>query len=237
MKRICTLFTVIFVSTFLGCKDFSCQDIFTLGSVRRVRDDNIERLKKKAEEYDKVAWEKIESAEKAGDLYQKLGEKYLQRKLWDLSITSLEKALGYGRETPIVHYSLAVAYANRGKEMKDNANIDKAEHHYRRALEINPDYDQAAHGLGIILFYVKHDRDGGLKVMKRVVRRNRNYYNARFTLARFYYELKKPEKSLAIYEELHSDLRGLPDSSAVKTFRENCERNIERLMMELSTKR
>lgn len=231
------VFFILILVPLLGCSDFNCGDIFTLKSVKVVRDDDIDRLKKKAEKYEKGVADRIQSAEKAGNVYQMLGEKYLERKLWDLSIESFGKAIGYGRNTPGIHYSIAVAYANRAKELNNHSDVSKAEYHYRRALEIQPDYLEARYGLGVFLFYIKKDKENGLKVMETVVRRNRNYYRARFALGRFHYEMNHPERALAIYEDLHTDLQGLPDSSDVRELQKSCKENIERLMTELSRKR
>ncbi len=234
VKKLTLVFLLISIFPLSRCGDFSCKDLFTLKPVRMVRGDDIERLKRKAEEYDKGVEEKIESAEKAGAVYQRLGEKYLERQMWDLSIESLEKAVGYGRNTPVVHYSIAVAYANKAQELHSRSFASKAEHHYKRALEIQPDYQQASYGLGILYFYIMGDKKKGLEEMKRVVQKDRNYYRARFALARFYYELNNPKRSLSLYEDLYADLQGLPDSSEVNAYRESCKQNIERLMLELS---
>lgn len=234
VKKLAIILFVVPILPLSGCGDFSCKDLFTPKSVRVVRGDDIERLKKKAEEYDKRVDDRIESAEKAGTIYQKLGEKYLERQLWDLSIESLEKAIGYGRNTPVVHYSIGVAYANKAQELNSSSFASKAEFHYKRALEIQPDYQQASYGLGILYFYIIKDRKRGLEEMETVVRKDRNYYLARFALARFHYELNNPAKSLSLYEDLYADLQGLPDSSEIKAYRESCKQNIERLMSELS---
>ncbi len=230
-------FLILILVPLSNCSDFTCGDVFTPKSVRVVRDDDIDRLKRKAEDYEKGVKNRIQSAEKAGNVYQMLGEKYLERKLWDLSIESFEKAIGYGRNTPGIHNSIAVAYANRAKALNNLSDVSKAEHHYRRAMEIQPDYLEARYGLGVFLFYIKGDREGGLKEMETVVRKNRNYYRARFALARFHYEMNHPERALAIYEDLHTDLQGLPESSDVRELQKSCKENIERLMTELSRKR
>ena len=148
------IFLIIMLFPLSGCSDFSCGDIFTPKSVRIVRGDDIERLKRKAEEYDKGVADRIQTAEKAGNVYQMLGEKYLERKLWDLSIESFQKAIGYGRNTPGIHYSIAIAYASRARELNNQSDVSKAEYHYRRALEIQPDYLEARYGLGVFLFYI-----------------------------------------------------------------------------------
>lgn len=237
MKFIISLLLILIVPLLPGCGDMSCKDVFTLKSVRNVQDRGISRLKKKATEYDSLVQKKVESADKAAHVYQQLGEKYLERKTWDLSIESFEKAIGYGRNSPNIHYSLALAYANRGKELNRKSDFSKAEHHYRRTLEIKPEHFSAEHGLGILQFYFMDKRSEGLKTVNDLVRREQKFYRARFTLARFYYEMKNPQKALSIYENLYADIKGLPDSTDVREYKQNCKKNIERIMLEISGKK
>lgn len=222
------------VLCFHGCGDFSCKDAFTLKSVRTVRDGSITKLKKKSQKYDSRVQEKLENADNASNVYQQLGEKYLERKTWDLAIESFEKAIGYGRNTPVIHYSIAVAFANRGRELNRDSDFSKAEHHYRRTLEMKPEHRAAAHGLGILLFYFSGKQKEGLKTVNELVMRDKNFYRARFTLARFYYELKNPQKALSIYENLYSDVNGLSDSKTVREYKQNCKDNINRIMLEIA---
>ena len=233
------MITVISISLCIsGCGDDSwISDLFTLKSVKTVRDENIEQLKKKASKYEKQLNEKLRSADSLSIVHQKLGEKYLDGKAWTSAIESFKKSIGYGRDTSFVHYSLAIAYANRGKGLASKADTEKAEHHYKRALEISPNNYDASYGLGILLFYSKQEREEGVRIMESLAQRKKVFYRARFALGRFYYELKKINKSLSIYENIHSDLERQTDSSEVKKYKKECRKNIERLMLELSGRR
>lgn len=221
-----------------GCgEDSWISDLFTLKSVKTVRDENVEQLKKKASEYEKELDEKLRSADSLSIVYQKLGEKYLDGKAWTSAIEAFKKSIGYGRNTSSVHYSLAVAYANRGSGLANKDDIEKAEHHYKKALEISPDNYEASYGLGILLFYRKQERKEAVKIMENIVQRKKDFYRARFALGRFYYELNKINKSLSIYENIHYDLESKTDSPEVKKYKKESRRNIERLMLEISRKR
>lgn len=237
VRKFSVLIILISVLISTACKEGSWQDLFTFKSIRSAKGDDIEELEDRVKKYEKVLDKRIESSHELGMIYQKLGVKYLDRKAWSSAIDSFEKAIGYGRDNPIVHNSLAVAYANRGKEIVNNEDIKKAEYHYKRTLEIRPDYHDARYGLGILLFYIKGDRGEGLKVMEGLVSRDKKYYLARFALGRFYYELEKLERSLSVYEALYSDLQGLKGSSQIEEYKKGCKINIERLMRELARKR
>ncbi|MDY6935393.1 MAG: tetratricopeptide repeat protein [Spirochaetota bacterium] len=235
MKKGIMMISCLFF-VFNNCGGESCQDYFTFKSVRTVSKENIKELTERASKHEEILNEKIESADNLGIIYQQLGEKYLDRRVWNLAIESLEKAVGYGQDTSIVHYSLAIAYANRGQEVASDEDIRKAENHYKRALEITPNYYDASYGLGILLFYAKGDKEEGLKIIEGLIIKNRDYYRARFVLGRFYYELGRLNKSLSIYESLYSDLNTLTDSPQTKEYRKSCQENIERIILELSRK-
>ncbi len=237
MKKILAIIIVITISASTGCDVSSWQDIFTFKSIRSAKGNGIEDLEGEAEEYEKLIDQRVDATNKLGVIYKKLGEKYLGRKAWNSAIDSFEKAIGYGNNSSIVHYYIGMAYANRAKDISAKEDIRKAEFHYRRALKKNSKNNDASYGLGILLFYVKGNRREGFEVMKNLALKSRNYYQARFALGRFHYELGNPEKSLSIYEELHADLQGLADSARNKEYRKRCKENIERLMMELARKR
>jgi tetratricopeptide (TPR) repeat protein len=232
------VYSFIFLLFFLwACDSDSCRDIFTLGPVKAVKSESVEELEERAKKYESQMNKKIESADSLGIVYQKLGDKYLERMTWTSAIESYEKAIGYGRSSPIVHYSLAVAYANRGRDNLSKGDINKAEYHYKKAIELSPDFYDAIYGLGILYAYAKDDKEKGLEIISNLVARNREYYIARFALARMYYESGDPSKALSVYEDLYSDLQKQKKSPQIEEYLEKCKANIERLMIELSGKR
>lgn len=176
-----------------------------------------------------------EHSSRLSDIYFKLGEKYLEKRLWDLAIASFEKSISYGKNTAFNHYSLAIAMANRGRDLKSDRDIEAAEYQYRRALEINGDFPDAIYGLSILLFYEKKEKEEGLNLMEKLVAGSPTYYRAHFALGRFYYETNQLKKALTVYENLYSELeKKSSDSSTIREYREKCKENIQLLMQELS---
>jgi len=234
-KMIILVFLMVIISP--ACESGVWQEFFNTGPEKAVESGDISELEKEALEYEGQMEKNISASSKLGVIYKKLGDKYLFRKAWDSAITSFEKAIGYGNNSPIVFYSLGVAYANKASDIPDRKSVEKSEFYYRKSIKGRPDFFDASYGLGILLFYKKGDREDGLKVMQNLVFRNSNYFQARFALARFQYELGNPEKSLSLYESLYADLNKLGDSSRNEEYRSNCRENIERLMRELASKR
>lgn len=223
--------------TLAGCKGEFWEDIFQFRFTKAEREGSIEKLKKKAEEYEKDAREKGTTPGNLAGLYRRMGDRYLEMRSWNLAIDAFQKSIGYGGDSPLVQYALGVAYANRATEAVRDEDAKKAEAHYRRALEMQPDFEDAGYGLAMVLFYLKDEKKDGLDTMKKITAMNRKNYRARFAVGRFYYEMNEPSRALASYEELYSDLQKLPDSALVKEYRKNCRDNIDRLMLELAGKK
>lgn len=237
LKKTITGFLITSIIIFPACDKESLKDFFMLGSVKKVQSETLEELEKKAHDLADNSSKETGSGEKLGIVYQKIGDKYLQRKTWTSAIEAYEKAIGYGRDSSVVHYTIAVAYANRGRELQKTQDIDRAEFHYKRAVEISPDNYRARYGLGILYAYTKDDKTKGLKVFRDLIALNRNYFDARFAIGRIYYELGEKRKSLSTYEDLYSDLKQQKKSPQMDEYIKNCKLNIERLMVELAGSR
>lgn len=231
MGRLSIAFSIAVLIVLSGCGDFSCM---TSSPLRSARSNAIADLKKKAAEYESRAG-KADRPERLGQVYYDLGMKYVEDGNWDQAILSFEKSMEYGKKSAAVQYYTAVSYANRGKQLEREEDIRRAEHHYRQATGINPDYLDAHYGLAILVYYEKGDTATGTKMMEQIVARSRTYYRAHFALGKLYYEQGKPEKALSVYESLYSELeKKSGDSDLIKEYREQCAENIRQLMKELS---
>ncbi len=208
--------------------------LFLPGAVKKVRSDNVENLRKKADEAETRFKEHLESAEKAGNAWEKLGKKLLQKKDWSPAIESLEKAISYGSGGARAHFMLGQAYANRAKDLGSKKDIKKSLFHYRRALEKNSNLLDAEYGIALVYFYLQKEKDKGIKILQKLSRREPDFFQARFALGRFWYESGNPAKALSVYESLYSDLQRKKDSPLIEELRKNCKKNISRLMLEMS---
>lgn len=207
--------------------------IFVLKPVRVVTQSEIKRMEEELSDLTSKSTSNPEVVNKIGVLYQNLGGKYNERGAWDPAIDALQKALGYGRNNPLVHYQLAIAYANRGSQIGNKDDIDKAQIHYEKALQMDPNFIEAKYGLAIILFYEKENRTKAVQLMEEIAKQKPTFYRARFALGRFYYENKDLNKSLSVYQDLYTDLEKV-DSPQAKEYKQACKENIQRITAELA---
>ncbi len=224
---------LIIIATFMSCGNFKCFD--SLSCRRRYSGPGISELITTAAEQERRVKSGDESPAKLALTYQKLGEKYLENKMWNPSIETFMKALKLGRENPLVHYSLGVAYGNRGKIEKSDADIDSAEFHYRKALKINPSYKSAAYGLSILLFYMKDQKEEGVRILEDLVAGRKAYYHERMALGMFYYDMGKLATALAHYQALCADLEKARENPLILEYRKACRQNADTLMKQIST--
>ena len=239
MSVIYRFFTVLALSAAVlsGCKD----DLTSCNTMRSVinRDKNtaIADLTEKIKDIENDDEEKAHSLGRLQSLYMQLGTQYLDQKLWDMAIPAFSSCIKYGKKTPAIYYSMAVAYANKGAENKNNEDLDRAEFYYQKALGLDRSFYEAGYGLAILLFFEKDEKEKALSIIEDIASRNPKFYMARFGLGRFYYELHQPEKALSIYRTLQGDLDKLPDSDAIREYLVQCNENIQRIMSEQKMKK
>jgi tetratricopeptide (TPR) repeat protein len=233
MKHLYQHFIVCACIVLAACGDIACKD--KLSCKRPYRGPGISELLTTIAEQERRVKSGDESPAKLALSYQKLGEKYLENSMWDASIETFGKALALGRENPLVHYSLGVAYANRAKDSKATADIEKSEFHYRKALAINPSYKSASYGLAILLFYVKDDKDEGIKMLESLVAGRKSMYHERMALGRLYYDAGRYTTALSHYQSLCADLDAARDNPLIAEYRKACRDNAHRLMESMSS--
>lgn len=190
---------------------------------------------------------KIETEQKKGGttrsntrlagLHDELGSRYLNKRMWDPAIEHLEKAIRLGQNGSAVHNNLGIAYANRGKDLSREEDLERGESQYRRSLEIQPERNDAAYGLAVLLFYHRDQKAEAIEILEKMVRGYRVHYPARFGLARMYYETGKLAESLSRYQELCAEFNSAPDRPEVREYKSACKENIQRVSEEIANKR
>jgi tetratricopeptide (TPR) repeat protein len=219
------LIIVLFIFTLTSCGDsLKC-------GPRRYHGPGIAELNKTIAEQERRVKEGGETPAKLALSYQKLGEKYLENKMWNPAIETFMKALELGRENPLVHYSLGVAFGNKAKSDNSAPDLEKAEFHYRKALAINPGHKSAAYGLAILTFYLKGEKEEGIRILEELVEGHKSYYHERMALGRFYFDAGKTTRALAHYQTLCGDLEAARDNPLISEYRKACKDNADSLML------
>ena len=203
---------------------------------KSMEDRNIQNIKEKIARLEKDEIKDVATVRRLSEQYALLGRIFLEKKIWDQSISAYLNSEKYGGNGATVMYALGVGYANRGYEKGSEADFEKAEEYYRKSLARKPGYDDAMYGLGILMFYHRNGREEGMRLITELSVKNPAYYPARFAVGRFNYENGDLHKALQVYQQLQQDLDRLPDSQIINSYRKQCSDNIARVSAELSVK-
>ena len=220
-----------------GCSREEFFDFFTLKSVRNVttgeQTEDLKELMDRVKGHESEIKKKIEAGDSLADLYEALGVAFLLRKNWELSIENCEKAISFGNVAHDIHRRLATAYSNRGRELNNESDFDKAVYHYRLALEKNPENYDAMYGLSLVLYFEKNEKKTGIEIIKDLIENKPDYYEARMACARMLYEDGNRHGALSVYQSLLEDLD--QDTAARKRFENDVMANINRITRELAS--
>lgn len=85
--------------------------------------------------------QKQDSARKAAEINVQMGITYMGRGYYDLALEKLKRALDQDGDLPSAHNAIAVLYGL----LKDT---EKADYHFRQALELQPEYPEAHNNYG-----------------------------------------------------------------------------------------
>jgi len=232
IKRYVILFLILALFALLIIK-VGPKNLFTYGSVKKVRKKSIQQLKDGIKTVKNDYRKQLSSADKVATAYQRLGNRYLENKNWKPAIDTLEKAIEYGSSNARTHYLLAVAYANLGKNLSKKQYYKKALAHYNRSIELNKNNLSAMYGRAILNFYALKKDKKAIKDLENILSKDKKFYRAKFALARIYYIKKEKSKSLSVYQDLYDTLELAKESRLTKLYKDKCKENIARLTMEI----
>jgi tetratricopeptide (TPR) repeat protein len=233
------LFSVNIIPFFLclviyGCGDFNCKEMSSSSLRRYGAQERIEKINKEVTSLEKNAKDQ-KTIERLGDLHEQLATIYLDEENFDASLTNINKAFYYKRNTPYLNYLAGLIYGNFATKSGSKDDVAKAEQYYRKAIELKNDYTEALHALAMLLFFSKKERQEPIKIVEGLYERNPSNYRVRFTLGRFYYESGRKQDALDVYTALRVDLQKAPDSPIIQEFLNNCINNIKKIRAELGT--
>ncbi len=215
---------------------FSCSDEFKKrykAAKRLSKSEKMEDWEKAIEKYDEIIKMKVNAREYQALLYRKLGKRHLEMEHWNDALYNFKKAAEILPNEGILHYYIGICYSQLSRSVIDNNKkielIKLAEKEYKLSLKLTPDLIDPLYGLGIIYFYIWNDYKKGIEYMAEVLKKDPRNIDAHFALARFYYEIGEPVKSLEFYKAL---LSLLPKRSPRL---EKVKENISRIYQELQS--
>jgi len=182
----------------------------------------------------RLASEETDAAEGDALYYAALAQGYLDSEIYREALANLEKAMGIFPKNPLLHYNAGVCAANIGKAFvrsdqvqERDSWLEDAEAYYRRALELDQDYDEALYALSVLLVYELGRPAEAEVLLQRLLESQPKNVEAHFLLAAVYYLTFRYELALREYELIE-------DSSAGRGMKDQARLNRERIMDEIT---
>jgi len=96
---------------------------------------------------------------KAAEINMRLGLNYMQRGDYAIALEKLEKALKQNPNLPSAHNTIAILYQRLDED-------DKAEYHFKKAVQIAPTYSEAQNNFGVFLCQQERYLDAEMHFLK-----------------------------------------------------------------------
>jgi len=87
---------------------------------------------------------------------------------WDLTEALLKQSLLLHYELAATHYNLGVLFSSPEMLDADEANAEKAIKAYKNAIRISPDFNEARHNLGMLMYFTG-DLEGAKDQYEKIV--------------------------------------------------------------------
>ncbi len=169
-------------------------------------EEKIKEIQEAIKRYESVADRTIEANQQLGHYYKLLAVKYLDREMYGLALESLEDAIFYNPENPVLFQLGAVCSARMAKSAMDSQKREqyflRAEKYYNRAIELDARYVDALYGLAILYVFELDRPFDAAPLLERVLRIQKKNSDAMFLLARVYVQSRRIEEAIELYETI-----------------------------------
>ncbi len=140
-----------------------------------------------------------------------IGEIYYFDRNFKQAMKYFKQSLDIDTNQAIIHYYLGVCYANLYKsEIIDSLKKEYkelAKFHYKRAIELQSDLEQAYYGLAMFYYVAEERYDDALKLLDQVLDINPEYLSALYVKRQIKYILGNVQESLNISLEIQRILK------------------------------
>ncbi len=168
-------------------------------------DARIEELRREIGRYRGIVDKKVEASEQLGIYYKMLAVAYMRREMYQQAYESLKEAMAYHTNNSVLFYYAGVCAAQVSAAQSESEKglwLDRAESHYRRALEIDPDYAEAMYGLAVLDTFELDKPADAERLVRRVLQLRSHDDAASFLLANVLYRLGRLPEAAAVYGQI-----------------------------------
>ncbi len=156
---------------------------------------------------------KVRASDQLGVYYRMLAVRYMELGMFQQAYGALEEAREIYPENPVLFYyagvcagRLSLAQAEPGERRQW---LERAERHYRRALELDPLHSETLYALAVLYVYELERPREAEELLVRLLEREKKNADALFLLGNVYYGAGRLEEALSLFRRLEG--LGLPE--------------------------
>ncbi len=204
---------LIVIALVAGCdrrqEDFYLENLAKIerseGGGAAASDERIRELKREIGRYRAQVERKVEATEQLGIYHKMLAVAYMRREMYQVAYQSLKDALVYHPANAVLstYAGICAAQVSRAAVGPDKTLwLDRAEAHYSRAIEIEPDNVEALYGLAILCAFELDKLADAERLVRRVLSLRERHEEGSFLLANILYRTGRLEEAAALYGQI-----------------------------------
>ena len=165
-------------------------------------DERIAELRGEIRKYRAEVERKVEAAQQLGIYHKMLAVAYMRREMYQAAYESLKEAVAYHSNNSVIFCYLGICAAQISKSQAgpDKALwLDRAEAHYRRAIELDGDNVEALYGLAVFYTFELGKLGEAEQLTRRVLALRARHEEGFFLLANILYRQGRLAEAAELY--------------------------------------
>lgn len=177
-----------------------------------VHPERVAQLRADIERYRAEVSQTLDRMMRVATFQKMLANELMQQELYGPALDALTSAIAIQTDNPVLYYLAAVAGARSAKAQPtpaaEVALLRQAERHYRIALEIRPEYQQALFGLAVLLAFELDRPEDALEYAQRLAQLETGDVAVRFLHANVLVRAGELERAVDVYDRIVSQETG-----------------------------
>jgi tetratricopeptide (TPR) repeat protein len=189
----------------------------------------VDELKAQIKRYRAVVDKKVEASEQLGIYHKMLAVAYMRKEMYQAAYDSLIEAMRYHPTNSVLFYYAGVCAGQTSKAQAPSDRtqwLERAESHYKRAIDLDPRYVEAMYGLAVLDTFELGNVGDAEKLVRKILTLQMRHEQASFLLGNILYRTGRLPEALTVYKQL-------ADSAQTEAARKDALTNKSRIEKEM----
>jgi tetratricopeptide (TPR) repeat protein len=165
----------------------------------------IDELKGEIQRYRAVVDKKVEASEQLGIYHKMLAVAYMRKEMYQEAYASLLEAMRYHPANSVLFYYAGICAGQTAKAQAPSDKalwLERADSHYKRAIELDPSYVEAMYGLAVLDTFELGNLADAERLARKVLTLRARHDEALFLLGNILYRTGRLPEAITIYKQL-----------------------------------